>query len=539
MENGALKTLLRISSSFPALPVESSASRYASWFGANPKKYASFAFLAPLLPALAIALYSFASSPLLIPAFLLVYALSSSLILLLPKLAFNGIKSTVETELPLFLRTLGMLLELNLPFHGALKRLSKEDFAISPYLRIAVQETERGASIESALAQLAAGFESLPIKRAFSQVLCAYESGEGAREVLEISNDLFLLSSHKARESSSKQALSSLLFIAASTILPAVFLIFSVLGKTIFSSEVSELEFSLAFLLGFPALSACILAATTSFSSAGPLEGKSRGQGFLPPLLIALIAVSCTLAGLEPALTLLILLAALIISIALSYPSYKKDKYRESVESGLPDALLSASASRAGTNAESAIFRMKKSSTPELSAELSISLKQMRANVAPARALEDLWERNDSPILRRVSNFLCALFDSGADAHRYMGLMAEDIFRLFELRRQRQNALSIQKYTLVFGALILPVILGNSLSLISGISETAGTSEPLLATASTLIPAYLIIYAFLSSSFIAAAESRQSATLAYFASLSVASTILFYLFLGTVTLHLP
>jgi Flp pilus assembly protein TadB len=540
MENdGALNTLFRISGAFPPLPLESSASKYASWFGAEPGRYAAFAFFFPILPAIPFALLFFASSPLFLPALILTYALLASIFLLIPKLAFGRAKTAVEAELPLFLRTLGMLLELNLPFHSALSRLAEEDFAISPHLRLTLKEMERGASVESSIAQLAASFESLPIKRAFSQVLSAYESGEGAKEILDISNDLFLLSSHKSRESSSKQALSSLIFIAASTILPAIFLIFSVLGKTIFSSEISELDFSLAFLFGFPALSACILIATSSMSPPGPLEGKSKSPSLLPPLLIALLAVSCTVAGAGAAVTLLLLFAALLISIALSYSGYRKSKYRESVENSLPDALLSASTSQTGTNAEAIVFRMKKTAEAELAKELSISLKQMRANVSPAGALDDLWKRNDSPIIRRVSGFLCALFDSGADAHRYMGLMAEDLFRLFEQRRQRHNALAIQKYTLIFGALILPVILGNSLSLISGISETSGAQDSLLPTASTLIPAYLVIYAFLSSAFIATAESRHSSSLAYFAALSIASTILFYLFSGTLSVHLP
>ncbi|MCP4648027.1 MAG: hypothetical protein GY852_09900 [bacterium] len=50
------------------------------------------------------------------------------------------------------------------------------------------------------------------------------------------------------------------------------------------------------------------------------------------------------------------------------------------------------------------------------------------------------------------------------------------------------------------------------------------------------IPAYLILYSFLASHFIAETESRKSSELLYFASLSMASTILFYLFSGTTLL---
>ena len=90
----------------------------------------------------------------------------------------------------------------------------------------------------------------------------------------------------------------------------------------------------------------------------------------------------------------------------------------------------------------------------------------------------------------------------------------------------------MQKYTLVFGALILPLVLGNSLSLISGISTSLGGMGGIIETAGSVIPAYLIIYSFLASSFIGETESSASSGMLYFAGLSLASTIIFYLFSG-------
>jgi Flp pilus assembly protein TadB len=532
---GALRAALGISSLFPAFGIRSAKADYARKFGAEPGRYASFALIFPIFPSLLLGLLllaTFSASPIIsIP---ILYALLASALLFLPGLAFSRIRSEAESELPLLLRTLGMLLELELPFTSALERLSKDDFAVSPLLAEAVREAGRGATLESALASAAGELESPKLKRAVSQVISAYEGGGGAREILRISSEFAAIGRHKAREHSSRQALFSLLFIAVSAILPAVFLIFSFLGAAVFSYGSSPLYFSLAFLLGFPLLSASILYASSLLSPPNPLGRKEQAGGrMLLPLLIAALSVLFPVLGLPLIYQVALLAVALALSVAYFYPEYSRQKRREEIEEALPDALLLLSGSAAGAGIDSAFSLMQKSRSGPLSDEISVSLKQLRAKVKPARALEDLWERNGSEALRRVASFFSQLFDSGASVQHYAGLMAEDLFCLFEERRVRRDSLSMQKYTLVFGALILPVILGNSLSLVQGMSGISGSETALPPSAQSAVPAYLIIYSFLCSLFISDAESRPSSMLTYFASLSIASTILFYLFLGT------
>jgi Flp pilus assembly protein TadB len=523
-----------LSSRFPDMGIRSSQAAYAQKFGAEPGKYASFALLSPIIPSLPISLLLFLAAG--ISPFLSLpvsYALLAAALLLLPRFAFSRLREEAEAELPILLRTLGMLLELNVPFPSALERISGEDFAISPVLAEGVREMKRGATLESALAHIASELESLKVKRAVTQIISAYEGGGGAPAILRISRDFASLDRHRAREHSSRQALFSLLFIAVSSILPAVFLIFSFLGASVFSTETSPPLFTLAFLLGFPLLSASILYASSLQSPPNPFGKKRGGRGFLLPLLIAAPAALLPLLGMGTLPSLIFLSIILALSVAYFYPAYSQDKRREEIEEALPDALLAVSGSARGANLDSALSAMQKSRQGPLSEEMSVSLKQLRANIKPARVLEDLWERNGSLALRRVSSFFSSLFDSGANVQHYASLMAEDLFCLFEERRLRQGALSMQKYTLVFGALILPAILGNSLSLVQGISEISGEAASLAPSAYSVIPSYLVIYSFLCALFISDAESRGSSMLVYFASLSIASTILFYLFVGT------
>ncbi len=521
-----------LSRSFPPFPLPSRVSAYSARFGAEPPQYLSLCFLLPLIPALLISILFISSVVYFAAAFLLVYSFLALLVLFLPKLAFEKKRSEIEAELPLFLRTLSMLLELSIPFHRALSALSRESFAISPELKAAVKEVDRGATLESSLASLARRMESLEVKRAVSQVISSYESGSGAAGIRKISDDLFFLQHQKMKEFSSKQALLSLLFIAVSTILPAVFLIFSVLGASVFESPADPVVFALTFLLGFPAVSAAILKFSSMLSPAYLKEGRGQGMGIVIPFVAAIFLVGLSLLELSPLVVLLVLLLLLVLAVTYFYPQYKREKYREAVERGIPDALLSVSGNSKIGRIDSLFSTMARSSNPQLSHELSISLKQLRANIKPAKVLDDLWRRNSSSILRRVSTFFTYLVEAGADTGAYLSLMAEDIFRLFELRGERRNALSMQKYTLIFGAFILPLVLGNSLSLISGISASLGGLGAIIETAGSVIPAYLLIYCFLASGFIGETESSASSGMLYFAGLSLASTILFYLFSG-------
>jgi hypothetical protein len=119
---------------------------------------------------------------------------------------------------------------------------------------------------------------------------------------------------------------------------------------------------------------------------------------------------------------------------------------------------------------------------------------------------------------------------AGHDISRYLALIAEDILSALEMRRERESLLSMQKYTLIFGALLIPFIIGSTLALSSEIATLNGAPSP-AGIGSTAI-SYLAIYAFLSAAFISYSEGRPSSFMKYFALLSLASMALFYIFSG-------
>jgi hypothetical protein len=203
-----------------------------------------------------------------------------------------------------------------------------------------------------------------------------------------------------------------------------------------------------------------------------------------------------------------------------------KESKREKVEEALPDVVLSVSSQPPGRGLEPLLSSMEKYSMPPLRGELAISLKQAKANVKPEAVLDDLWRRNGSPLLRRFSIFLSHALGAGHDISRYLSMLAEDLLSAIEMRREREALLAMQKYTLISGALLIPFIIGSSLSLASGV---AGGSPPGIADDAV---SYLAIYAFLSASFISYAEGRPSSFIKYFSLLALSGIALFHIFSG-------
>ncbi|MGB9719252.1 MAG: type II secretion system F family protein, partial [Candidatus Anstonellales archaeon] len=85
----------------------------------------------------------------------------------------------IEAEMPLSLRTFGMLLNMNVPFVKALKVIAEGKSPFGEELEKAVKEIERGASVPKALGSIAERIDSIAVKRAIAQVISAYEQGAG------------------------------------------------------------------------------------------------------------------------------------------------------------------------------------------------------------------------------------------------------------------------------------------------------------------------------------------------------------------------
>lgn len=214
--------------------------------------------------------------------------------------------------------------------------------------------------------------------------------------------------------------------------------------------------------------------------------------------------------------------------IVLAWGSYRTERRTEAVEAALPDALFSVGGIGKAAKPEVIFAVIERGAFGALSEEAGKSRRQLEMNVHLEKVLEDLWRRNRSLLLRRCCVMLGTLIETGTNER--IGLIAEDLVRNFQLRRERAAQFAMQKYTLVLGSLVIPLILRITLGLagrMEGIGDAQGVHQ-VISSAEAVIPAYLVIYAVMASAAIADGEGRRSAAALYSAALSAAGLLAFH-----------
>jgi hypothetical protein len=97
-----------------------------------------------------------------------------------------------------------------------------------------------------------------------------------------------------------------------------------------------------------------------------------------------------------------------------------------------------------------------------------------------------------------------------------LNMLAEDIIRSFQIKRERSQIFALQKYTLVFGAFLTALILKMTLHLFQDMGGLVEGSKDMISSAMSVVPPYLVIYSTVSAAAIADAEGKKSSLAIYF-----------------------
>ena len=493
---------------------------------ANEYKYAGASLLISLvLSVLVFILFLFLFPGSAIILFLLSFLILFVFLLALPKFELARRSKIIEAEIPFALRTMGMLIDMKIPFLKSLMILSGEDSDIAKEFRVVVKDIRSGVTVEKAFSRFAVSFNSFPIKRAISQLLSSYEVGSSGTEIKRIGDELLSIQQHQLKEHASKSAIFGMLFIMTSAILPTFFLVYVILGKFGVGGEISESGIAISLLLVFPAISILLLLLSRSSVPYSPLSSNESVVDVMVLLPALLFVFSFLLLDGIPRMA--VLAAATAIMLWAIYRSYRKEKRTEEIEQYLPDALFTMSALPKATKIEKIFETIEKAGYGALSEEAGKSKRQLAMNVKTDTVLEDLWKRNDSPALKKACIMLKYVFDT--NAFNQLHTIAEDLLKNFEIKRERANLMSMQKYTILFGGLLIPLILKIALSLIGSLVEffEDPTAPQLIEYSISLIPPYLVIYSLISSFYISDIESKKSMAAIYFLMLVIVSLLTF------------
>jgi hypothetical protein len=269
-----------------------------------------------------------------------------------------------------------------------------------------------------------------------------------------------------------------------------------------------------AMLIIFPLISLSIQLISKSTIPSSALENSGSGTDLSIAGPTALLVVSLLLLPKE--FMLFGIVGGCAIAAYLVYARYRNEKRIEDIEKYLPDALFSVSGLPKSTKMEDIFRVIERSDYGELSVEAGKSRKQIESNLSAETVLSDLSTRNRSLMLQRATDMLKHVFST--NSFEQLNRLAEDMLQFVEVRRERAGLLAMQKYTLVFGGLIVPLILKITLNLLESMAEffSDGANSSQIEFAALLIPAYLVVYAMLSSIYISNIDERRSRSAGYF-----------------------
>ncbi|MBI4052712.1 MAG: type II secretion system F family protein [Candidatus Diapherotrites archaeon] len=165
----------------------------------------------------------------------------------------------VESQLPFALNDFAVELSLGLAFEKCAENVSNRNYGIvsREFSRLLAETRHKGKGMRNALFDLGNRFSSRSLRRACAQLAFAYNSGspaESAGAIRRVSSEILSRQRAQAKEFSAKLAMLSLVFVVVSAIVPAMFLVFVIVGSAFLKVSFSPMQVLLACIAGFPLL---------------------------------------------------------------------------------------------------------------------------------------------------------------------------------------------------------------------------------------------------------------------------------------------
>ncbi len=182
----------------------------------------------------------------------------------IPKAKERRRAEEAEAGLPDALLRASVCLDLNQKFEKAVEKMACSPGALGREFRRALGECAKGRPMKEALMGISERTGSRAVRRAMAQLAFSYEKmhtgKKGSGEALRaLAKELFASQRIKLREFSGKMAMHSVLFIAVSAIIPALFESYSIVGSLFLEMTFSPQELFIIIAVVFPAIDALAL----------------------------------------------------------------------------------------------------------------------------------------------------------------------------------------------------------------------------------------------------------------------------------------
>ena len=480
----------------------------------------------------------------------------------LPNFMAQRFARTVESDLPLALRSLALYLSIKMPLEQALAQLAGEGYASARLWKTVHQSIAAGESVPRSLSQTASLIQSMPFTRSCTALITYYEEGGTPEPLISLAEELSHQQMAQGREQSAKAGIGGLVYVALSSVLPAFALVLMVAAGPILDFPSSQPLIWLFFLLVLPLLDALTLGGllllspqlaglfrSESVSRAVSARLKALGmelfgwrQAIMFAAVLALLAVVfsffISFGGLTLRIGLLISLAPLLF---LALVEGEVMGQVAALEAELPNLLLGATSSGRFSLERLLESALRMPSGP-LRDQAHAALRQLKAGSNPLFVLGEWAANTPSVLLSRTLTLLAVGWRAGGSMSKPLRALAADALSSGELVRERATALATQRYTLwAAGALLVPAILAVSLSFSAQMSSIGAlsfqsssnmqasapgvASQALVSAAANAVPIYLLIHSLICGLYLAMASGARERFIPYAAALIIGSQL--------------
>ena len=480
----------------------------------------------------------------------------------LPNFMAQRFARTVESDLPLALRSLALYLSIKMPLEQALAQLAGEGYASARLWKTVHQSIAAGESVPRSLSQTASLIQSMPFTRSCTALITYYEEGGTPEPLISLAEELSHQQMAQGREQSAKAGIGGLVYVALSSVLPAFALVLMVAAGPILDFPSSQPLIWLFFLLVLPLLDALTLGGllllspqlaglfrSESVSRAVSARLKALGmelfgwrQAIMFAAVLALLAVVfsffISFGGLTLRIGLLISLAPLLF---LALVEGEVMGQVAALEAELPNLLLGATSSGRFSLERLLESALRMPSGP-LRDQAHAALRQLKAGSNPLFVLGEWAANTPSVLLSRTLTLLAVGWRAGGSMSKPLRALAADALSSGELVRERATALATQRYTLwAAGALLVPAILAVSLSFSAQMSSIGAlsfqsssnmqasapgvASQALVSAAANAVPIYLLINSLICGLYLAMASGARERFIPYAAALIIGSQL--------------
>lgn len=443
-------------------------------------------------------------------------------------------KIKISKELPFFLNSLASDLDKNIPLKLSLENQSKKNTIIGNKIKKALfLVLNKNFTLESSLETVVKG--NIDLERVIYQINDILQSGtkNKAETFRLLSNNFVEQQSMEIKNYSTKLNFLSLIFVVVSAIVPAMFLMFFLVGSNFFEISISSFGIIVITLLIFPIIDMFIL-----------LVMRSNMVWFFLKIK-HLIAIDCILVvvlvlfkiNIFLILFFIIIFSILLLVLEKAIINYFRSIIKKKLENALLDEVLILSSQPRVNDLKQIVYKLSVSTNIIVSREFKLLKYKIETGHSIKETFLVLAKKYNSEILDRFLELLYNSVTTGTVSSSDYRLFANNFLKTKQLMNERQSVLLIQKYTIIFaGGFIVPGILGLVISLVKKMmlnldlsilgTITSDTGIFIVCYYCSLL--YIIEYVIISSIYLGMLETNLKKSIIYFLFLAPVAIVLFF-----------